>query len=522
MLNENLQIIIVFLTIFLTSCQPENQRDESMQTLKIDFQEGDLPSLHPHDVVIYLRGLSIVKSLYEGLTRIDEHGQAVLSGARSLEVSTDRLRYTFTLRDNAWSDGTPVTAFHFENAWKEALSPTSTCPRSDLLYMIKNAKEAKTGLAPADSIGIKAVDAKTFVVELANPSPFFLELCAQPICAPLLHPQKKEMAEFNGPFMVSRWEKGHLLELKPNPHFWNRKNVLLSQIDIYMIQDTNTAYSFFKEGKIDYIGAPLCALTSEQIDRLKETKALKSCPIDRVLWIFLNTQHISLSSPLIRQALSMAIQRQSITNHIIMSGHPLFTPLPTTLLPLPTPIATKEDLTAARKLFDQGLTELGFTKDTLPPLIITYSQQANRKQLAEYLQERWSQAFGIKVQLESKDWTTLRTNLIKGLFDISFSYSAPYYKDPMELLDYLASINSCNFSQWVYPPFTKKIDIAKQEKEFQKRTIILGEAQQLLTEQMPIIPVCTDRIMFATHPKLQGYVYDCLGAIDFSYASFNQ
>lgn len=490
-----------------------------MQTLKIDFQEGDLPSIHPHDVLIYLRGLSIVKTMYEGLTRIDASGAAALSGAKSLEVSPDRLHYTFTLRSNSWSNGAPVTAYHYENAWKEALSPASTCPHAELLYMIKNAKEAKTGAVPLESVGIRAIDAMTLVVDLAIPSPFFLEVCAQPICAPLLYPQKKEIAAFNGPFMVSRWEKGNLLQLQPNPYFWNRKNVLLSQIDVYMIQDVNTAYSFFTEGKIDYIGVPLCNLTAEQITRLKEKKTLKSCPIDRVFWIHLNTKHPSLSSLWIRKALGMALQRQTITTHIFPGGNPLLTPLPANLLPFSKLGAPKEDLAAARKLFDQGLQELGFTKDTFPPLIITYSQQANRKQMAEYLQECWKSAFGIRVRLESKDWNTLRNHLTKGLFEISFTYAAPYYKDPIELLDYFSTLGSCNFSQWLNPAFSEKIEAARKEKEFRKRTLILGEAEQILMEQMPIIPVCTDRIMYATHPKLKGYVYDCLGAIDFSYAS---
>lgn len=490
-----------------------------MQTLKLDFQEGDLPSLHPHDVIIHLRGLSIAKNLYEGLTRIDAQGQAKLTGAKSVEVSPDRLRYTFILRDNSWSDGTPVTAFHYENAWKEALSPTSLCPRSELLYMIKNAKEAKKGEMPLNSVGVKAVNAQTLVVDLAYPSPYFLELLAQPICMPLLHPQQREMTEFNGPFLVSKWEKGNLLQLKQNPQFWNRKQISIQQIDIYMIQDPNTAYSLFIDKKIDYIGVPLCNLTAEQISHLKEEKLLLSQPIDRVFWIHLNTQHKALSSPLIRQALAMAVRREPLTEHILIGGAPLLTPIPTSLLPVSTPIHIREDVAEARKRFEMGLKELKMTKESFPPLVISYSQQANRKQVAEYLQDCWSNALGIKVELESREWNTLRTALPKGQFEIACVYQAPYYKDPMELLDYFSTINSGNFPHWVHPTYAEKINAAKQEKEFRKRTQLLFEAEQFLTEQMPIIPLCTDRLMFATNHQLQGYVYDCLGAVDFSYAT---
>ncbi len=522
MLKKKLYVLILFSAFFLISCEPENQRTAQMQTLKLDFQEGDLPSLHPHDLVIYLRGYTIAKTLFEGLTRLDEQGQAKLSGAESVEVSPDRLHYTFTLRDNRWSNGSPVTAFQYENAMKEVLSPTSTCQQSNLLYMLKNGEEAQKGKISIDLVGVKATDAKTLVIDLAYPSPYLFELLTLPVCLPLIDPKKKEIAEFNGAFMVTKWEKGNLLQMKPNPYFWNRKQVSIPQIDIYMIQDTTTAYSFFKEGKIDYIGIPLCNLTAEQIVRLEETKTLRTQPFDRVLWIHLNTTHPALSSPLIRQALSMAVHRQEITKHIFIGGEPLFTPLPLNVLPMTNPIEIKEDIVEARKRFDQGLAELGFTKETFPPLIISYSQQANRKQFAEYMQQSWSSAFGIKVLLEAKDWTTLRSNLPKGLFDISFTYQAPYYKDPADLLNHFSTIGSTNFSQWTHPLYTEKVTSAMRSKEFQKRTQLLGEAEQLLLEQMPVIPICTDMLMFAHNPKLSGFVFDSLGALDFSYASLKK
>jgi oligopeptide transport system substrate-binding protein len=493
-----------------------------MQILKLDFQEGDLPSLHPHDLPIYLRGIAIVKTLFEGLTRIDDQGQAKLSGAQSVEVSPDRLHYTFTLRENRWSNGTPVTAFQYEMAMKEVLSPTSTCPRSELLFMINHGKEAHQGKVLLDQVGVKALDAKTLVIDLAYPSPYLFELLALPVCLPLIDPKKKEITEFNGAFMVTKWEKGNLLQLKPNPHFWNRKQVSIPQIDIYMVQDTTTAFSLFKEGKIDYIGIPFCNLTAEQIIRLQETKTLRTKPFDRVFWIHLNTTHPALSSPFIRQALSMAIRRQEVTKHILIGGEPLFTPLPSNVLPMTNPIEIKEDLVEARKRFAQGLKELGFTKETFPTLTISYSQQANRKQFAEYLQQSWASAFGIKVELDAKDWTTLRNNLPKGLFDVSFSYQAHYYKDPAEFLDYFSTLGSANYPQWIHPLYTEKMSSAMKAKEFQKRIKLLGEAEQLLLEQMPLIPICTDKLMFAHNPDLSGYVFDCIGAIDLSYATLKK
>ncbi len=510
--------IILFVLFFSTSCQ--NKQDKTVNTLKINFQEGDLPSLHPHALMIYLRGISIAKNLYECLTRIDTQGQIQLAGAKSVDVSPDGLKYTFTLRDNRWSDGTLVKASHYEKAWKEALSPDSNCSRSDLLYMIRNAVEAKKGFVPLDTVGVKALDDKTLAVELAYPSPFFLELVAQPIAAPLISPQQKEQHIFNGPFLVDAWKHGDCITLKQNPHFWDKNRISLKQIDIYLVQDPMTSYSMFEKKQIDWIGMPLSPLSSELIIQLKKEGSLRSHPVDRAFWVFLNTQHRALSSPSIRQALSLAIDRQAITEHILIGGKPLLKPLPSALLPLPSQTILKKDLSEAQTRFDQGLQELGIEKKGLPPIVISYSQQANRKQLAEYLQQVWSQTFGIPVRVETQEWNILRCNLEKGDYEICGVFEAAFYKDPMELLEKMTALTSNNFPKWVSAPFVEKVVLAKQQTNPKQRMQLLSEAEHILMEQMPFIPICSDELIFSHAPELKGYAFDYVGAIDFSYASF--
>jgi oligopeptide transport system substrate-binding protein len=488
-------------------------------SLKLDFQEGDLTSLHPHELIIYLRGISIGKTLYEGLTRIDQDGKAILAGAKSVDVSLDGLMYIFKLRENYWSDGSPVTAMQYESAWKEALSPLSSCKRSDLLYMLKNAAEAKKGESPLSAIGVKAIDEETLLVELARPSPHFLELLAQPIAAPLQNTSEKKVRHFNGPFFVDKWERGSLLQLKPNPYFWNRQSVAIPQIDIYMVQEPETAYALYEQKEIDWIGVPLCPLSTEQIDHLKQKKSLQSHPIERAFWIFLNTEHISLSSAAIRKALSLAIDRETITDKVLIGGDPLTKPLPQALLPHASDAAIKENLPLARELFEQGLKELDLSKKNFPPLVITYSQQANRKQLAEYLQQAWSQAFGIEVELQPQEWNILRTNLGTGDFEITGCFEASYYHDPLELMERMVSLNASNFPRWISPLYQEKISSAGQMADPEERLALLSEAEDILLDQMPFIPVSSDRFLFAHHPKLKGYTFDSVGAIDFSYAS---
>src|SRR3990167_701127 len=519
-LSKLLHRKLLFLTlsgfVLVTACQKVEEK-RSMQVLKINLQEGDLPSLHPHDVLVYLRGISASKMLFEGLTRINERGKICLAGAQSLEISQDRLHYSFILRDNCWTDGTPVTAYQYEQGFKEALSPNSRCMQSNLLYMIKNGERAKKGEVALDQIGVKALDEKRLEIELEYPSPYLAELLAQPICAPLIDGEKKP-TRFNGPFYVDRWESDHLIQLKPNPHFWNRKEVKLEQVDFVMIPDPNVAFEAYKKGEIDWLGSPLSPLSREQVQILKEE--LRQHPIDRSFWIYLNTDHPHLASQNIRQALSLALSRSIVTEHILLGGDPLGKVLSPNLFPINLSIIPKEDLIEAQKRFAEGLQELGYTKETFPPLTISYAQQANRKEFAQYLQETWSRAFGIKVQLQQQEWNVLRANLSKGIFDVCAAFEAAYYGDPLEILERVGRKSPTNFSQWVNDDYRKLISAAILTDDTQGRLEILGKAEKLLLEELPFIPVCSDRLFFVHRDGLGGYTFDSLGAIDLSYASF--
>lgn len=519
-LNKMVNRLILFLVFLSLGCQRlENKVVRMTNCLRIDFQEGDLPSMHPHDVMVYLRGISIGKTLFEGLTRVDQSGDVQLAGAGAVDISPDGLTYTFKLRKNQWSDGTLVKAQQYESAWKAALAPNSLCLRSDLLYMIQNAESVRRGNLPVERLGVKALDNETLQVTLSHPSPYFLRLLAQPIAAPLQNLERDKKIVFNGPFMVAKWERNSLLSLKPNPHFWNRKNVSLDQIDVYMVQDPETALALYEQKELDWVGVPLCPLSSEQARSLEKQGKLQSAPIARAFWVFLNTQHGILSSPSVRKALSCAIDRDVVTQNILIGNHPLEKSIPSALLPSGHNFSISKDIQEANRFLDLGLAELGSSREMLPPLVITYSQQANRKQFAEYLQNAWSRAFNIDVQLEQQDWNVLRTRLASGQFEISACYEAAFYQDPLELMDRFTSLNPNNFSQWVSPLYQEKISAAVNEADEEKRLHMLQEAEDILVDQMPLIPISSDQFLFAHHPKLKGYAFDSVGAIDFSYAS---
>jgi oligopeptide transport system substrate-binding protein len=386
--------------------------------------------------------------------------------------------------------------------------------------VLKNAKEAKEGELTFEGVGVKAIDNETLVIELANPSPHFLELVAQCTYAPLIDAQEKEPRQFNGPFLIKEWRRGDYLQLAPNPYYWDHEHISLKQIDILMVQNVMTAFSLFEKNEVDWTGYPLGVLPAELVNHLQVQNILISQPVARAYWMFLNTEKTHLSSPSIRRALSLALNRSIIATHVMVDGRPLSKPIPSMLLPS-SAIPLKEDLLEAQAEFEQGLKELGLTKETFPSLTINYSQQANRKSFAEHIQEIWTKAFGIKIQLEAKDWNMFRSDLEKGLYEIGASYNAMICTDPLEPLERFTKITPSNFSKWVNPQYQEKISLAKKEKDVKLRMEYLADCEQILMDQMPFIPICSEVLLFAHHPDLKGYVIDGVGNIDFGRSFFN-
>jgi len=196
--------------------------------------------------------------LYEGLTHIEQDGSLSLALAERIEILEGETVYLFSLRQSLYSDGTPLTAHHFESSWKEALSPSFASRSAHLFFPIKNARKAKAGLCSLSEVGIEAVDATHLKVTLASQSSFFLKLTAHPVFSPVCfsHSGTNSGCRLlaSGPFITDIYQKGKRLSLKKNPHFYKHQEVGLDRVEILFINSEATALELFKKQRLDWIG----------------------------------------------------------------------------------------------------------------------------------------------------------------------------------------------------------------------------------------------------------------------------
>lgn len=524
LMPKYLLITCLLIAVFAYGCRPKKnspslKTSPSTEVLRINFQDGDLPSLHPH-VGIDFRIRSLQSALFECLTRVNPEGIPEPAAAERITISPCGKIYTFFMRPSQWSNGEKLTAFHFENAWKQALTPGSLCLRPDLFYPIKNALKVKKGEMPLDDVGIRSLDENTLQIELENPAPYFLDLVANPMFSPLCE-DKEEPTSFNGLFLISSWKKEERITLIPNPSYWDVDHVQLKQIDISIVKDSNTALALFEKGELDWIGSPFSSIPFEAIPSYVSKGLMQSKEVARVFWLYCNTNEGPLQSANIRKALAFAINRQEITEHVLQGQLPTPSPLPNSLNLLDSALLPLQgSVEIAKGFFEEGLKELGLTKESFPPLVLSHSHISGQKQLAEAIQSDWSKILGIPVEIKGSEWNVFFSDLGKGNFQIGGCLKSAFFKDSLYHLELLKDkTHVYNVSRWEDPHYQQLLSDAVKTVEGGLRRELLKKAEAILMEQMPVIPIYSEQYQYILHPSVQGVFVHELGHVDFKWIS---
>ncbi|MCH9626530.1 MAG: Oligopeptide-binding protein OppA [Chlamydiales bacterium] len=488
------------------------------QTLRINSQ-GDPASLHPHT------GVDLVcrhyqKALFEGLTRLNPDAQPELAAAEHVEISNSKCRYTFTLRPMIWTNGKQVTAADFEKTWKQALNPNSDCLRPDLFYPIKNAQKAKKGEVSLDEVGIKAIDTRTLVVDLEHPTPYFLDLISNALFSPLYDPTETTPTVFNGPFCLAQWVHEQQLTLEKNGDYWDADTVRLNRIEASLVSDPNTAMLMYEKGEVDWAGHPFTFLPQDSIEKAEASPDFITRPIAGVFWLCLNTEQFPLHSTKIRQALSVALNREVIAKHVVLGETPS-----KSLIPITMPLTHEEELYSdsndrlAQKLFNEGLQELNLTREQFPTLRYSYSDIPGQKKLAEAIQQKWEQTFGIQVELTGSEWNVFFASLGERQYQIGGLIWFSVFNDPIYTLDFFKEkAHRYNAPQWESKHYRQLLDLADGETDPVRREEHLKQAVLLILDEMPIIPLYMVHAKYLKSPKVQGLFVNELGQADFKWA----
>lgn len=378
------------------------------------------------------RTISVLSEMiYEGLMKVGRDGSIQPAQAEKVTISPDGMRYTFYLRDTYWSDGTPVIANDFISSWLETLDPNFPSVYAHLFYCIKNAQAAKEGRCSLDDVGIRAEGQKTIVVDLEEPTAYFLTLTTSAWYFPIRLPKEATLNRLqegdlvsNGPFMVTEWQPADQILVVKNPKYRCANEISLEGIGISLISDENTAAVLFESGEFDILGMPFSPIPIDFARTLAEKDNIISIPVGSVTVCCFNTTRGPFDSVKLRRALSTAIDRRQLKDVFYPSAYaPAFSFIPAVFL-MPgtqptTPPAREEEIQNARCFFEEYLQELGLDRTNFPTLTLAYNQSKGNaviQKLAEVMQQDWRDVLGVNVELHGLEvQSVIKKNDIKGI-----------------------------------------------------------------------------------------------------------
>lgn len=483
--------------------------------LKLNFLEGFPPSLNPLLLFRDSRSKALGLFLFEGLVRIGSKRNPLLAGAKDIKISNNGCTYSFKLKPHGWSNGEKVTAFQYEQSWKRVLSSSNHSSYLTPFLPIKNVKKMIEGKCTIDDVIIHALNEETLTFEIEMPDPLFIRRLSQSIFFPT-YDHRMEPNWFNGPYQITSQSKTSIL-LERNPFFWDKGKPEFDEIKIFLNSEPEETISLFTKGEIDWIGEPFTPIPSSYLDKIAK---LQKRSTTRFFWIYLNTASPSLQSPLIRKALSLALNRNYICENILIGDDPLYTPLPSPLSFCTSPF--EENYQAAQILFEQEMHRLGLKATTFPPLKLLYTSVAGGLKLAEYFAQTWKNAFGIKIFIEESPWNSFRGNLERGEYQIAGCYGTPLYEDPSTLLDRFDRLNSHHFNSWYHPLYHEKMnEVYQLPTSSLSKLDLFKELENLLVHDTPIIPISCHPLFYAHRKGLKGIIFDTTGCPDFRWTSIN-
>jgi oligopeptide transport system substrate-binding protein len=512
--------LIFTVLFFLIGCSSgQSPVDDGLEKQIFHFGNGSEPQgIDPH-IVTGVPEHHILISLCEGLTIPSPYGDENLPGAaESWTISEDGKRYIFKLRKNGrWSNGDQVTAQDFVWSWQRILTASLGSQYPDMLYYLEGAQEYHTGIInDFDSVGVKAIDTHTLEVKLKAPTPFFTGLLSHYSTWPVhkdtvlkhgsIDDRNGEWTRpgnfvCNGAFNLKSWELNNKIVVEKNPMYWDASTVRLNEIHYYPVSNVMTEDRMFRAGQLHVtstLPSQKCPVYIEE-----NNPDLRIDPYMGTYFYRLNTNNPYLSDVKVRKALAYSIDRKLLVEKVTKCGQiPAysFTPPgsngyePTTSIPFDP------------KLAKQLLIEAGFDlKNKFPKLEILFNTNEDHRKVALAIQQMWQQNLGIEVELVNQDWKVYLSREMVGDFQVSRAGWIGDYEDPNTFLDLMRPNRGNNKTGWEDKSYDALVAKANSTNNQVERYQLLNEAEKMLIDNMPIIPLYTYVRSYQLSSDVKGY-----------------
>ncbi len=460
----------------------------------------------------------VQRDIGEGLTGLTPQGELRAAAAERWEVSADGRQYTFWLRPDArWSNGELVTAEDFVFSYRRLVDPATAALYVKSVSDIENAAEIIAGDRPPSELGVIATDTHTLEIRLRHAVPYFLNLLTHPSMFPVHRGSLEEHADAhtrpgnlvgNGAYKLVDWQVGSVIELMRNEHYWDNANTAIDRVRHYVTSEPMSELSRYRAGELQVTRTiPPEAFAQMQAQRPAEVRVSAALS---VYYYGLNmTVPVLSENPKLRQALSMAIDREVIAHDIVGRGEkPAYGWVPDGIagyqgrrFPYAS-MPAEERLATAKQLYR----EAGFGANKPLRLELRYNTSDTHKRIALAAQSMWHELPGLEIALINEEFQVLVDNIrqreITQIFRLLWIGD---YDDPHTFLSTLESDNPSNFTAYQSKIFDSLMQRAAESTDPVRRNVFLGEAESEMLADHPLIPLYFMVNKSMVSPQVEGW-----------------
>lgn len=462
--------------------------------------ETELQTLDPHRAED-TASFNVLMDLYEGLLGEGPNGELVPGVATDWTVSEDGKTYVFNLRREArWSNGDPVTAHDFVYGLRRGVDPKTLSVYSYILSPLLNADDITAGKRPAEDLGVRAVDDHTLEIQLANPTPYFLELMAHSMAYPVHRASLEAHGDQwtrpgnlvgNGAFKLDDWVVQSHVKVVRNPNYWDNANTKLEEVWFYPTDDLNAEFQRFRAFELDMTGI----VPAAQIGFIRQNYAdeLLIAPyLGSYYYGFNVTRPPFKDNPKLRRALSLAVNRDVITKQILnvgqISSYGFVPPIPgyTQQQMLEASWTQEQREAEAKRLY----AEAGYGPSNPLRTQIMYNTQEDHRRIAVAIASMWKQVLGVEAEILNQEWKVfLDTRNRKQETQVFRAGWIGDYNDPFTYLEILRSTVGQNDTGYDNPEYDRLVAASQSERDPHARMELLQEAERVMLADMPILPL---------------------------------
>jgi oligopeptide transport system substrate-binding protein len=474
--------------------------------------------LDPHIITAYT-DMNIVAAIFEGLTIPDERTGLPLPGTSDRwEISPDGLVYKFHIRTTAkWSDGTPVTSRDFAYSFQRILTPELASEYSYMLWPIKNAEAYTSGkLKDFTQVGIATPDDATLVLTLERPTPYLLSLAAHSTWYPV---QRACIEKFgtmaqrstrwtrpgnlvgNGPFKLTEWNPNTRITVEKDDNYWDAASVRLNRIRFFPTESADVEERNFRAGQVHLTyDLPLSKVAAY---RAQNPSPLRVDPLLSLYYINFNLQKPPFDNPLVRRALSLAVDREAIS-HSVLDG---VLPAAASFVPpncggYNSRSHLAYDVAEAKRL----LAAAGYPGGKgLPAFSLQVLNDIRQPKMAEAIQGMWARDLGVHVNIETNEQKIWFQTQQRMQHQIGFMGWTADFPDPVTFLSICQTGNGNNWSGWSNPEFDRLMGEADHTADAAARFELMQRAEAILLAELPTPPLVFRSRTYLMNPAVKNW-----------------